>query len=108
MKKKRSTECFLLIYDKRIDKKIGHEKRKGKNERPLKLFDKPKDPVSVEAVSVKMASPDVIREWSFGEVRKPETINYRTFKPERDGFFFCAKIFGRLKTTNVFAENIKE
>ncbi|MBG08040.1 MAG: DNA-directed RNA polymerase subunit beta' [Halobacteriovoraceae bacterium] len=62
----------------------------------LNFFDKPKDPVSVEAVSVKMASPDVIREWSFGEVRKPETINYRTFKPERDGLF-CAKIFGPVK-----------
>jgi DNA-directed RNA polymerase subunit beta' len=62
----------------------------------LNFFDKPKDPVSVEAISIKMASPDVIREWSFGEVRKPETINYRTFKPERDGLF-CAKIFGPIK-----------
>jgi len=62
----------------------------------LNFFDKPKDPVSVEAVSIKLASPDVIREWSFGEVRKPETINYRTFKPERDGLF-CAKIFGPVK-----------
>jgi DNA-directed RNA polymerase subunit beta' len=43
-----------------------------------------------------MASPDTIREWSFGEVKKPETINYRTFKPERDGLF-CAKIFGPVK-----------
>ncbi|MCB9060692.1 MAG: DNA-directed RNA polymerase subunit beta' [Halobacteriovoraceae bacterium] len=62
----------------------------------LNFFDKPKDPISVEAVSVKMASPDTIREWSFGEVKKPETINYRTFKPERDGLF-CAKIFGPIK-----------
>ncbi|PIK14188.1 DNA-directed RNA polymerase subunit beta' [Halobacteriovorax sp. JY17] len=62
----------------------------------LNFFDKPKDPISVEAVSVKMASPDTIREWSFGEVKKPETINYRTFKPERDGLF-CAKIFGPVK-----------
>ncbi len=62
----------------------------------LNFFDKPKDPVSVEAVSIKMASPDTIREWSFGEVKKPETINYRTFKPERDGLF-CAKIFGPVK-----------
>jgi len=62
----------------------------------LNFFDKPKDPVSVEAVSIKLASPDTIREWSFGEVRKPETINYRTFKPERDGLF-CAKIFGPVK-----------
>jgi DNA-directed RNA polymerase subunit beta' len=62
----------------------------------LNFFDKPKDPVSLEAVSIKMASPDTIREWSFGEVKKPETINYRTFKPERDGLF-CAKIFGPVK-----------
>ena len=62
----------------------------------LNFFDKPKDPISVEAISIKMASPDTIREWSFGEVKKPETINYRTFKPERDGLF-CAKIFGPIK-----------
>ena len=62
----------------------------------LNFFDKPKDPVSVEAISIQMASPDTIREWSFGEVKKPETINYRTFKPERDGLF-CAKIFGPIK-----------
>ena len=62
----------------------------------LNFFDKPKDPVSVQAISIKMASPDTIREWSFGEVKKPETINYRTFKPERDGLF-CAKIFGPIK-----------
>ncbi len=62
----------------------------------LNFFDKPKDPVSVQAVAITMASPDTIREWSFGEVKKPETINYRTFKPERDGLF-CAKIFGPIK-----------
>lgn len=62
----------------------------------LNFFDKPKDPISVEAISIRMASPDTIREWSFGEVKKPETINYRTFKPERDGLF-CAKIFGPVK-----------
>ncbi len=62
----------------------------------LNFFDKPKNPVSLEAVSIQMASPDTIREWSFGEVKKPETINYRTFKPERDGLF-CAKIFGPVK-----------
>ncbi|MDD0854907.1 DNA-directed RNA polymerase subunit beta' [Halobacteriovorax sp. GB3] len=62
----------------------------------LNFFDKPKDPISVDAISIKLASPDTIREWSFGEVKKPETINYRTFKPERDGLF-CAKIFGPVK-----------
>jgi len=44
-------------------------------------------------IRIGLASPDIIRTWSFGEVKKPETINYRTFKPERDGLF-CAKIFG--------------
>ncbi len=62
----------------------------------LNFFDKPKDPISIEAVSIRMAAPDTIREWSYGEVKKPETINYRTFKPERDGLF-CAKIFGPIK-----------
>ena len=66
----------------------------------LNFFDKPKDPVSVEAVSIRIASPDTIREWSFGEVKKPETINYRTFKPERDGLF-CAKIFGPIKESSL-------
>ncbi|HYB99335.1 MAG TPA: DNA-directed RNA polymerase subunit beta' [Candidatus Limnocylindrales bacterium] len=60
------------------------------------LFDKPKDPRSFTAIRIGIASPDVIRSWSHGEVKKPETINYRTFKPERDGLF-CAKIFGPTK-----------
>ena len=62
----------------------------------LNFFDKPKDPLSFDAVRVSLASPEMIRAWSFGEVKKPETINYRTFKPERDGLF-CAKIFGPIK-----------
>ena len=49
-----------------------------------------------DAISIRMASPEKIRSWSFGEVKKPETINYRTFKPERDGLF-CAKLFGPIK-----------
>lgn len=49
-----------------------------------------------DAIRIALASPDMIRSWSFGEVKKPETINYRTFKPERDGLF-CAKIFGPIK-----------
>ncbi|MGH0029339.1 MAG: DNA-directed RNA polymerase subunit beta' [Myxococcota bacterium] len=60
------------------------------------LFEKPKDPLAFNALRISIASPDKIREWSFGEVKKPETINYRTFKPERDGLF-CAKIFGPVK-----------
>ena len=60
------------------------------------IFQKPKNPTDFEALRIKLASPERIREWSFGEVRKPETINYRTFKPERDGLF-CSKIFGPIK-----------
>jgi DNA-directed RNA polymerase subunit beta' len=60
------------------------------------LFEKPKNPLSFNAIKVSIASPDKIRSWSHGEVKKPETINYRTFKPERDGLF-CAKIFGPTK-----------
>ena len=60
------------------------------------FFEKPKDPLSFSAIRIGIASPEKIREWSHGEVKKPETINYRTFKPERDGLF-CAKIFGPVK-----------
>ena len=49
-----------------------------------------------DAIRIGLASPEMIRSWSYGEVKKPETINYRTFKPERDGLF-CAKIFGPIK-----------
>ena len=59
-------------------------------------FEKPKDPVRFNAIKISLASPDKILSWSHGEVKKPETINYRTFKPERDGLF-CAKIFGPVK-----------
>jgi len=57
------------------------------------LFEKPKNPIAFNAIRISIASPEMIRSWSHGEVKKPETINYRTFKPERDGLF-CAKIFG--------------
>ncbi len=60
------------------------------------FFEKPKDPRSYSAVRIGLASPKRILDWSKGEVKKPETINYRTFKPERDGLF-CAKIFGPVK-----------
>jgi len=60
------------------------------------FFEKPKDPLSFSAIRISLASPEKIRQWSHGEVKKPETINYRTFKPERDGLF-CSKIFGPVK-----------
>jgi len=56
----------------------------------------PKDPVHFSGIRISIASPEQIRKWSHGEVKKPETLNYRTFKPERDGLF-CAKIFGPIK-----------
>ncbi len=62
----------------------------------FKIFDKQKDPLSYTAMKLSLASPDLIEKWSFGEVKKPETINYRTFKPEKDGLF-CARIFGPVK-----------
>src|ERR1700753_3530170 len=60
------------------------------------FFEKPKDPLSFSAMRISLASPEKIREWAHGKVKKPETINSRTFKPERDGLF-CAKIFGPVK-----------
>jgi len=60
------------------------------------FFQKPKTPVKFKSVKISLASPEKILDWTHGEVKKPETINYRTFKPERDGLF-CAKIFGPVK-----------
>ena len=62
----------------------------------LKLFQQQPTIEDFDAIRIGLASPDMIRSWSYGEVKKPETINYRTFKPERDGLF-CAKIFGPVK-----------
>ena len=60
------------------------------------FFAKPKDPKIYSEIQIRIASSEQIREWSHGEIKKPETINYRTFKPERDGLF-CAKVFGPTK-----------
>ena len=60
------------------------------------FFGRQSDPLNFSAVKISLASPEKIRSWSFGEVKKPETINYRTFKPERDGLF-CGKIFGPVR-----------
>ena len=65
-------------------------------EKVYSLFERPKDPTSFDAIRIRLASPEKIRSWSYGEVKKPETINYRSFKPERDGLF-CARIFGPTK-----------
>ncbi|MBF0456167.1 MAG: DNA-directed RNA polymerase subunit beta' [Magnetococcales bacterium] len=62
----------------------------------FKIFSRPSLGQNFDGIRISIASPEKIRSWSFGEVKKPETINYRTFKPERDGLF-CAKIFGPIK-----------
>ena len=62
----------------------------------LNLFKKTTKEDDFDHIKISLASADLMRSWSYGEVRKPETINYRTFKPERDGLF-CAKIFGPIK-----------
>ena len=60
------------------------------------IFGQPTGPQQFDQIRISIASPERIRSWSFGEIKKPETINYRTFKPERDGLF-CARIFGPIK-----------
>ena len=62
----------------------------------LDLFKQVTAEEEFDAITIGLASPEKIRSWSYGEVKKPETINYRTFKPERDGLF-CARIFGPVK-----------
>jgi DNA-directed RNA polymerase subunit beta' len=62
----------------------------------MNLFGAPQGPQAFDSIRIAIASPEQILSWSFGEVKKPETINYRTFKPERDGLF-CARIFGPIK-----------
>ena len=62
----------------------------------MNFFGQPAGAQGFDHIRISIASPDRIRSWSFGEIKKPETINYRTFKPERDGLF-CARIFGPIK-----------
>ena len=74
----------------------GGDREQGPMNDLMYLFGQPAAGQKFDQIRISIASPDEIREWSYGEVRKPETINYRTFKPERDGLF-CAKIFGPIK-----------
>ena len=60
------------------------------------LFSKKINKQDFSKIKISLASPEKIKSWSFGEIKKPETINYRTFKPEKDGLF-CARIFGPVK-----------
>ncbi|HUH10938.1 MAG TPA: hypothetical protein VLZ73_10345, partial [Brevundimonas sp.] len=59
----------------------------------LNLFNQQRQTLDFDAIKIGLASPELIRSWSYGEVKKPETINYRTYRPERDGLF-CERIFG--------------
>src|SRR4026209_466900 len=79
------------------DRPFGSLVREDKPAKDLwGILDRHPKPLSFGAIRIKLASPQKIREWSHGDVKKPETINYRTFKPERDGLF-CARIFGPTK-----------
>ena len=66
------------------------------NQELIKFYQPGQKPETFDQIKIMIASPERIRSWSFGEIKKPETINYRTFKPERDGLF-CARIFGPTK-----------
>ena len=66
------------------------------NQEVMKYFNPNQKPETFDQIQISIASPERIRSWSFGEIKKPETINYRTFKPEKDGLF-CARIFGPVK-----------
>jgi len=66
------------------------------NQEVMNLFSPGSPPQTFDAIKISVASPEKILSWSYGEIKKPETINYRTFKPERDGLF-CARIFGPIK-----------
>jgi DNA-directed RNA polymerase subunit beta' len=88
-----------MIFFETINQKSkikNNYSRERKLEELYNFFTKPKDPSSYNAVKISLSSPEKIRARSHGEVKKPETINYRTFKPERDGLF-CSKIFGPIK-----------
>src|SRR5213083_1618233 len=79
------------------DRPFGSLLREDKPTKDLwGILDRHAKPITFDALRIKLASPEKIRGWSHGEVKKPETINYRTFKPERDGLF-CARIFGPTK-----------
>jgi len=83
-----------------MDARNERQQRHAIREKPMKelmnIFGQATGTQSFDQIRISIASPERIRSWSFGEIKKPETINYRTFKPERDGLF-CARIFGPIK-----------
>jgi DNA-directed RNA polymerase subunit beta' len=74
------------------------------NQEVMNLFNNPAATQNFDSIRISIAAPEKILSWSFGEIKKPETINYRTFKPERDGLF-CARILARSRITNACAAN---
>src|ERR1700748_361962 len=74
----------------------GPAKENGMNQEGMNLFNNAAPAQVFDSIRISLASPEKILRWSHGEIKKPETINYRTFKPERDGLF-CARIFGPIK-----------
>jgi len=72
------------------------DKEKAMNQDVASVFGNQPAAVNFDRLRIQIASPEKIASWSYGEIKKPETINYRTFKPERDGLF-CARIFGPIK-----------
>ncbi len=86
------------VESENIFKKKEFDFKKFFNKKEDRFYDEneTRDPLSFNSIKLSIASPDTIKKWSHGEVKKPETINYRTLKPERDGLF-CAKIFGPIK-----------
>jgi hypothetical protein len=66
------------------------------NQEVMNIFNPAQEGPTFDRIKISLASPEKILSWSFGEIKKPETINYRTFKPEKDGLF-CARIFGPVK-----------
>src|SRR5439155_7815655 len=94
----RRQEAGLKEIDRMLtDRTFGSLVREEKPTKDLwGILDRHPKPMTFGAIRIKLAAPQKIRDWSHGEVKKPETINYRTFKPERDGLF-CARIFGPTK-----------
>src|SRR6059036_2865307 len=80
----------------RADARPGRPEEKMMNNELMNVFGQPTGTQTFDQIRISIASPERIRSWSYGEIKKPETINYRTFKPERDGLF-CARIFGPIK-----------
>ena len=73
----------------------------------LNFFDKPKDPLALESIRISIASPELIRRWSYGEVKKPETINYRLLNL-KEMVFFAVKFLAQIRIMSAFVENTKE